>query len=77
MELGCTIVETINIEKPSGATFDRENLHVSLFCCELFQAECMLFTWAVRTCLFIDYSDAIYVTLVVSLFFLMLFVLST
>jgi hypothetical protein len=64
LEFSCTIVETVNTEKPSGPTFDREkDLHVLLFCCELFQAECLLFTWVVRACLFMDYSDTIYVFL--------------
>jgi hypothetical protein len=64
LEFSCTIVEIVNTEKPSGPTFDREkDSHVLLFCCELFQAECLLFTWAVRACFFMDYSDAIYVFL--------------
>jgi hypothetical protein len=78
LEFSCTIVETVNTEKPSGPTFDREkNLHVWLFCCELFQARCMLFTWVVRTCLLMDYSDASYVTFTVCYSFLYYISLST
>jgi hypothetical protein len=64
LDFSCTIVETVNTRKPSGITFDREkDLHVSLFCYKQFQEECLLFTWTVRECWFMDYSDAIYVVL--------------
>jgi hypothetical protein len=64
LEFSCTIAETINTENPSRPTFVREkDSHVSLFRCELFQVECLLFTWAIRACLFMDCSDAIYVFL--------------
>ena len=40
----------MNIENPSGLVFKRkENLCVWLFLFELFQVECMLITWTVRT----------------------------
>jgi len=78
LELWCNIFETVNIKKPSGQTFDRKkNLHVFLFCYELFQTECMMFTWDIRSHLLIDYSNAIYVTLAVLLLFIMLFSLRT
>jgi hypothetical protein len=64
LEFSCTIAETVNTEKPSRPTFDREkDSHVLLFCYELFQVECLLFTWDVRACFFMDYSDAICVFL--------------
>jgi hypothetical protein len=64
LEFSCTIVETVNTEKPSGPTFDREkDSHVCCFLLNYFKQECLLFTWVVRACLFMDYSDAIYVFL--------------
>jgi hypothetical protein len=64
MELLMYHFETLNIDSPLGPSFDREkNLHVLLFCCKLFQKECLLFTWVVRACLLIDYSNTIYVFL--------------
>jgi hypothetical protein len=67
LEFLCTIDKIVNMEKPSGPTLDREkDSHV----------ECLLFTWDVRACLFMDYYDAIYVFLHFFLFFLILHVLS-
>jgi hypothetical protein len=64
LEFSCTIVETINTKKPSRPTFDRKkDSHVSLFCCELFQEEWLLFTWDVRACLFMYCSDTMHVFL--------------
>jgi hypothetical protein len=66
LDIRYNIVEIVDIGKPLGPTFDREkNLSVFLFRYELFQVECVLFTWSIRTYLLIDFSDAINVFLVV------------